>query len=166
MFLPSSLGALQVKSEIIVTVNEIPAHGEIRASTARGPPDARGAPIRVGWASPLRVATGGAASDGSKARPRRSPAPANRTAGVGFCLMKLAPSAPTTADQATGAWTFCTPTACGHISPGQPPWENRRAIPTRPARAGAVASVPRSRLIHATPEVREERPAPFQGAGV
>jgi len=53
MFLPSSLGALQVKSEIIVTVNEIPAHGEIRASTARGPPDARGAPIRVGWASPL-----------------------------------------------------------------------------------------------------------------
>ena len=38
------------------------------------------APIREGRASPLRVATGGYASDGSGARPRRSPAPANRTA--------------------------------------------------------------------------------------
>jgi len=36
-----------------------------------------GAPIRVGWASPLRVATGGAANWSSKARRRRSPAHAN-----------------------------------------------------------------------------------------
>jgi transposase len=39
-----------------------------------------GAPIGGGLASPLRVATGGAASEGSKARPRRWPAPANKTA--------------------------------------------------------------------------------------
>jgi transposase len=39
-----------------------------------------GAPIGGGLASPLRVATGGAASEGSKARRRRSPAPANKTA--------------------------------------------------------------------------------------
>ena len=37
-----------------------------------------GAPIRAGEASPLRVATGGDASWGSKARRRRSPARANR----------------------------------------------------------------------------------------
>jgi transposase len=37
-----------------------------------------GAPIGRGTASPLRVATGGAASEGSKARPRHSPAPANK----------------------------------------------------------------------------------------
>jgi len=39
-----------------------------------------GAPIGGSLASPLRVATGGAASEGSKARRRRSPAPANKTA--------------------------------------------------------------------------------------
>ena len=32
-----------------------------------------GAPIRAGWASPLRVATGGDASGCSEARRRRSP---------------------------------------------------------------------------------------------
>ena len=36
------------------------------------------APIRAGGASPLRVATGGNASSGSKARCRRSPARTNR----------------------------------------------------------------------------------------
>jgi hypothetical protein len=47
----------------------------------------------------------------------------------------------------SGVWTFCTPTACRHISPGQPPWEKRRATRTRPARAGAVASIPKVTLI-------------------
>jgi len=39
-----------------------------------------GAPIGGSQASPLRVATGGPASEGSKARVRRSPAPAKKTA--------------------------------------------------------------------------------------
>jgi hypothetical protein len=43
-----------------------------------------GAPIRRGPASPLRVATGGAANWGSGVRPRRSPAPANGTARAWF----------------------------------------------------------------------------------
>jgi hypothetical protein len=42
--------------------------------------EALGAPIRRGLASPLRVATGGAANCGSGAGPRRWPAPANGTA--------------------------------------------------------------------------------------
>ena len=42
--------------------------------------DAKAAPIGGGLASPLRVATGDDASKGSKARRRRSPAPANKTA--------------------------------------------------------------------------------------
>jgi transposase len=41
---------------------------------------AAGAPIGGAQASPLRVATGGDASESSKARRRRSPAPANKTA--------------------------------------------------------------------------------------
>ena len=45
---------------------------------------------------------------------------------------------PLRADPATEVWTFCTPTACWHISPGHPPWESPRAIPTRPARAGVA----------------------------
>ena len=51
--------------------------------------EALGAPIRRGLASPLRVATGGAANCGSGARPRRSPAPANSTARDWFwtCLV-------------------------------------------------------------------------------
>jgi transposase len=49
-----------------------------KAQTAVG--QAAGAPIGGGQASPLRVATGGDASEGSKARRRRSPAPANKTA--------------------------------------------------------------------------------------
>ena len=44
---------------------------------AEGDSDVVGAPIRVGWASPLRVATGGNANDGSGDRRRRSPAHAN-----------------------------------------------------------------------------------------
>ena len=43
-----------------------------------------GAPIRRGGASPLRVATGGDASWRLEARCRRPPAPANRTARLGF----------------------------------------------------------------------------------
>ena len=42
-----------------------------------------GAPVRTGWASPLRVATGGNASHGSKGRRRRSPACADVTARLG-----------------------------------------------------------------------------------
>jgi len=44
--------------------------------------DAPGAPIRMGWASPLRVATGGDANCGSEGRRRRSPAQANRRRDV------------------------------------------------------------------------------------
>ena len=44
----------------------------------------RDAPIRRGRANPLRVATGGHASRKLEARGRRSPAPANRTARLGF----------------------------------------------------------------------------------
>ena len=44
--------------------------------------DAPGAPIRMGWASPLRVATGGDANCGSAGRRRRSPAHANRRRDV------------------------------------------------------------------------------------
>ena len=54
--------------------------------------------------------------------------------------------------------TFCTPTACGHISPGQPPWENCRAIPTRPAGAGAVASVPKVTLVECHLIALQQRP--------
>ena len=39
-----------------------------------------------------------------------------------------------TADLAAGAWTFCTPTACGHISPGQRP--GKSAAPSQPAPQG------------------------------
>jgi hypothetical protein len=49
-----------------------------------GCPGVLGAPIRRGGASPLRVATGGPASWRLEARCRRSPAPANRTARLGF----------------------------------------------------------------------------------
>ena len=50
--------------------------GEKTLDKAKAP----GAPIRRGLASPLRVATGGAANCGSGARPLRSRAPANGTA--------------------------------------------------------------------------------------
>jgi len=46
-------------------------------------PTSLAAPIRAGLASPLRVATGGAANCGSGVRPRRSPAPANTRRAVG-----------------------------------------------------------------------------------
>lgn len=42
-----------------------------------------GAPVRTGWASPLRVATGGNASHDSKGRRRRLPACADVTARLG-----------------------------------------------------------------------------------
>jgi hypothetical protein len=55
---------------------------------------------------------------------------------------------------------FCTPTACGRISPRATPWEDRRLILTRPARAGAVASVPKS---GASPLV-QKRPGMARGS--
>ena len=57
--------------------SDIPGPGESGALAAKGPPETWGAPIRVGWASPLRVATGGDANWGSGDRRRRSPAHAN-----------------------------------------------------------------------------------------
>ena len=50
---------------------------ELRSVMAEGDSEALGAPIRAGWASPLRVATGGDANCGSGDRRRRSPAHAN-----------------------------------------------------------------------------------------
>ena len=44
---------------------------------AKGPVYGLGAPIFTGWASPLRVATGGNANWGSEVRCRRSPAREN-----------------------------------------------------------------------------------------
>ena len=51
-------------------------------------PEAPGAPIRMGWASPLRVATGGDANWGSEVRRRRSPAHANRRRDLAHSPMK------------------------------------------------------------------------------
>ena len=51
-----------------------------------------GAPIRVGWASPLRVATGGDANCSSEARRRRSPAHANRRRDCVILSMNVGPS--------------------------------------------------------------------------
>ena len=53
---------------------------ELSGGKELGKAGASGAPIRMGWVSPLRVATGGAANYGSEARLRRSPAHANETA--------------------------------------------------------------------------------------
>ena len=63
---------------------------------AEGDSDVLGAPIRVGWASPLRVATGGDANDGSGDRRRRSPAHANIRRDFTILLMN-------TRDQASKA---------------------------------------------------------------
>ncbi len=49
-----------------------------RLNCPQGSSDAPHAPVLMGWASPLRVATGGAANCGSGGRRRRSPAHENR----------------------------------------------------------------------------------------
>jgi hypothetical protein len=56
-----------------------------------------GAPIRTGWASPLRAATGGDANWGSGGRRRRSPAHANRRRDIALSPMKMGWSARKTA---------------------------------------------------------------------
>ena len=50
----------------------------VTLNAAEGQSQPVGAPIRVGWASPLRVATGGDANWSSAGRRRRSPAHANQ----------------------------------------------------------------------------------------
>jgi hypothetical protein len=72
-----------------------------RSVLAQGDSDTVNAPIRVGWVSPLRVATGGAANCGSGARPRRSPAHANTRRNLAFCLIN------------TGFEGFCARMAIG-----------------------------------------------------
>ena len=51
---------------------------------------ATGAPLGGGGASPLRVATGGAANRSSEARRRRSPAPAQRRREDAGSVQKIA----------------------------------------------------------------------------
>ena len=63
---------------------------------AEGASEPLGAPIRVGWASPLRIATGGDANWGSGVRRRRSPAHANIRRDFTILLMN-------TRDQASKA---------------------------------------------------------------
>jgi len=53
-----------------------------------------GAPIRGGLAGPLRAATSGAPGYGLKARPRRAPGPAHRTARLRFSFTEFARAAP------------------------------------------------------------------------
>jgi len=56
---------------------------------AEGASEPLGAPIRVGGASPLRVATGADANDGSGDRRRRSPAHANIRRDSFILLVKM-----------------------------------------------------------------------------
>jgi hypothetical protein len=66
--------------------NQLAPLGEYRSFMAEGTSEPRGAPIRVGWLSRLRVASGGEASGRLEARRRRSPAHANGRPEIAFSL--------------------------------------------------------------------------------
>ena len=70
--------ARELSGFVWAIARQVKPHPSKPATPATDP--VAGAPIRAGGASPLRVATGGDASGGSKARRRRWPASANPTA--------------------------------------------------------------------------------------